>query len=164
MCNRFLVLHKISRISTDIYKCRNIPHQTTLYEDFFHFLSRGVSVWHRSATVTWDAQVNRCTCHTMLARNSDHLSAALQPRAHSMPASASNGLGQRGKDSPLPSANCRFSGRRNRQVSGSTPTVRIRRSDSMYRPDQDVLAVVQRCGCAINIFVSFSFSENFSIL
>lgn len=30
--------HKISRISTDIYKCRNIPHQTTLYEDFFHFL------------------------------------------------------------------------------------------------------------------------------
>lgn len=30
--------HKIGRIPAYFYKCGNILHQTTLYEDYFHFL------------------------------------------------------------------------------------------------------------------------------
>ena len=97
--------------------------------------TRGVMLWHRSATVALGAHLKPCSCQPSAPCISDQRSAHDQPRAVAMAAKASSGAGHCaahcGVCRPLPSIKGIDRGWRSSKASGSSPTTRIRRRVSV---------------------------------
>ena len=73
--------------------------------------TRGRKPWHSAATEVAGSHRKPLSFQPVAMRSKDHLSATLQPRAATMPASASSGVGQAGKRKPRPSGNSSIMGR-----------------------------------------------------